>query len=77
MADFKIPELKQDTANAERFERGAERRSTVDTVRITVDLEPDLHRRLKIKAAMEGVRMADLVREWIDGHTADTPKAQT
>ena len=33
--------------------------------RLTIDVSEDLHRQLKIKAASEGVRMADLVREWI------------
>lgn len=71
MADFKLPDLKQSPAKTKQFERGADRRSTTDTVRITVDLDADLHRRLKVKAAMEGKRMADLVREWTEQHTSD------
>lgn len=73
MADFKLPELKQGSAHTARFEHGAERRSTAGSVRITVDLDADLHRRLKIKAAMEGKRLADLVREWTDANTRDIP----
>jgi hypothetical protein len=34
--------------------------------RLTIDVSEDLHRRLKVKAAQEGVRMADLVRRWIE-----------
>lgn len=72
MAEFKIPELKQGKGKANQFERGAEHHSTAETVRITVDLNADLHRRLKVRAAMEGVRMADLVRRWMEEHTSDT-----
>ncbi len=35
------------------------------TKRLTIDIPETLHRTLKIKAAVEGVRMADLVRSWI------------
>lgn len=34
--------------------------------RLTIDVPEDLHRRLKVKAANDGVRMADLVRQWIE-----------
>ena len=34
--------------------------------RLTIDISEDLHRALKVKAASEGVRMADLVRNWIE-----------
>lgn len=33
--------------------------------RLTIDIPEDLHRTLKVKAATEGVKMADLVRAWI------------
>ena len=33
--------------------------------RLTIDIPEDLHRRLKITAASQDMRMADLVREWI------------
>jgi hypothetical protein len=33
--------------------------------RLTIDVPEDLHRLLKVKAATEGVKMADLVRAWI------------
>jgi len=33
--------------------------------RLTIDVPEDLHRRLKVKAATEGAKMADLVRAWI------------
>ena len=38
----------------------------VSLKRLTIDIPEELHRRLKIKAAEEGVRMADLVRDWIE-----------
>jgi plasmid stability protein len=33
--------------------------------RLTIDMPEELHRKLKVKAANEGVGMADLVRAWI------------
>jgi hypothetical protein len=33
--------------------------------RLTIDIPKDLHRRLKLLAASQGVNMADLVRGWI------------
>jgi predicted HicB family RNase H-like nuclease len=37
----------------------------VSLKRLTIDIPENLHRKLKVKAATEGVRMADLVRAWI------------
>jgi hypothetical protein len=34
--------------------------------RLTIDIPQDLHRRLKLMAASQGVNMADLVRGWIE-----------
>jgi predicted HicB family RNase H-like nuclease len=34
--------------------------------RLTIDVPEDLHRQLKVKAATDGVKMADLVRGWIE-----------
>jgi hypothetical protein len=34
--------------------------------RLTIDVPEQLHRTLKMKAAFEGKRMADLVRSWIE-----------
>jgi hypothetical protein len=34
--------------------------------RLTIDIPQDLHRRLKLLAAGQGVNMADLVRGWIE-----------
>lgn len=34
--------------------------------RLTIDVPEELHRQLKVKAATDGVRMADLVRQWIE-----------
>lgn len=35
--------------------------------RFTIELEPELHRRLRLAAARDGRRMADIVRELIEG----------
>jgi len=43
--------------------------------RLTIDVSEDLHRRLKVKAAQEGVRMADLVRRWIEDGCATSGPA--
>lgn len=40
--------------------------------RLTVDIPEHLHRRLKVKAAQDGVRMVDLVRRWIEDGCADS-----
>jgi hypothetical protein len=37
-------------------------------VRTTIDLEQNHHRKLKVYAAHQGVKIADLVRSWIDLH---------
>jgi predicted HicB family RNase H-like nuclease len=34
-------------------------------VRLTVDLLPDLHKKLKVKATMEEKTMQELVQQWI------------
>jgi hypothetical protein len=34
--------------------------------RLTIDIPEHLHRELKVKAAGEGVKMVDLLREWIE-----------
>ncbi len=36
-------------------------------VRITVDLDPEMHKFLKIYAAERGMRLSELIREWIEG----------
>lgn len=50
------------------FVKGAGSRATTPTkpVRITVDLPPELHRRVKIEALNQGKAMTDLIREWIE-----------
>lgn len=39
--------------------------------RLTIDVPEELHRRLKVKAAQDGVRMVDLVRRWIEDGCTD------
>jgi hypothetical protein len=36
-----------------------------EAIRITVDLDEESHKKLKVFAAQQGVRIADLVRVWI------------
>lgn len=36
------------------------------TVRLTVNLKPELHKRVKVKAALEGVTVSDMVRQWLE-----------
>ena len=49
-------------------EQGSTYLTDASSVRTTIDLEPDRHRRLKVYAAQQGVKIADLVRNWIDQH---------
>ncbi|WP_350356124.1 plasmid partition protein ParG [Acidisoma cladoniae] len=39
--------------------------------RLNVDLPPELHRRFKTACAAEGVKMAEVVTQLIQGWTAD------
>ena len=57
--------------DASQLERGTAPRKTADMRRITLDLDPELHRRFRIKAGMEDKRMPGLVREWVDTKTHD------
>lgn len=43
--------------------------------RVTVEVEPELHRQAKIKAASEGRTIADVVRELLAGWTGGRPGA--
>lgn len=45
--------------------RGEPPGNEVAMKRLTIDVSEELHRKLKVKAATEGVKMADLVRHWI------------
>ncbi len=49
-------------------EEGSTYLSPASFVRTTIDLDPDRHRKLKVYAAQQGVKIADLVRRWIDQH---------
>ena len=40
--------------------------SRVEPVRITVDLDPELHRRLKIHCATEGTRISEVIRDLLE-----------
>ena len=47
---------------------GCDARGAVRTVHATFSLEAELHRRLKLTAAMKGVTMSDMVSSWIEWH---------
>jgi hypothetical protein len=49
-------------------EEGSAYAGDVESVRTTIDLDPDRHRRLKVYAASQGVKIADLFRRWVDQH---------
>lgn len=40
--------------------------------RLTLDLDPDLHRRIKTSCARRGVKMVDEIRELLQKHFPDT-----
>lgn len=42
------------------------------TKRLTIDIEEDLHKRVRVLAATEGRTMADIVREALEEACADT-----
>jgi hypothetical protein len=51
-------------------EEGSAYAGDVESVRTTIDLDPERHRRLKVYAASQGVKIADLFRRWVDEHCA-------
>lgn len=62
-ADTATPEAAVDTWVQGTVE--PEQDPEVSMKRLTIDLPEDLHRELKIHAARQGVKMADLVRDWV------------
>ncbi len=53
-------------ASAEQWIRGATATSGQSTRRLTIDIDRETHRRLRVRAAAEGRTMADIVRALID-----------
>lgn len=47
---------------------GRDARGAGRTIHATFSLDPELHRRLKLTAAMKGVTMSDMVSSWIEWH---------
>ena len=41
-------------------------KSTFKPKRLTIDIHPDLHKRLKISCVQRGIQIADLLRQLID-----------
>jgi hypothetical protein len=35
-------------------------------IRLTIDVAPDIHQKLKVKCAMERITIADMVRGWME-----------
>ncbi len=60
------PRARQESPDGEGMETWVHGRRAA-CVRFTVELDADLHRRLRLAAARQGRRMADIVRELIDG----------
>jgi hypothetical protein len=61
MAETTKIRLDPDRWVADRPERGVSGKR----VRLTVDLLPDLHKKLKVKATMEEKTMQEIVQQWI------------
>jgi len=59
-----------ETASVPAVTPAHEPQSPIPIKRLTIDIPEDLHRRFKVKAASEGVKMADLVRSWIEAGCA-------
>lgn len=64
---FAPPPLKNER-KADGFVSGAKERNATPEklVRITIDLTPDQHKRLKIGAINDGSTISKLFREWVD-----------
>ena len=80
MSKFKIntkPSVKAEhPSNIEEFGASAAMAKSqsggrpVKPIRLNLDIEPELHRRLKLKAIDAGIPVAVLVREWIEAGLA-------
>ncbi len=52
-------------------EQWVDHRNTETTKRLTIDISPSLHRRIKTTCARRGVKMADEIRELLETHFPD------
>jgi predicted DNA binding CopG/RHH family protein len=52
-------------------EEWVEHRDTEPKKRLTIDISPSLHRRIKTTCARRGVNMADEIRELLETHFRD------
>ncbi len=65
-AEKKADDWVRESVQTETVEKPVSTPAPIVMKRLTIDVEEELHRQLKMKAAEEGVRMADLVRQWIE-----------
>lgn len=65
---------KTDLAAADRFVSGGKRAErTEKLVRVTFDLDEELHRRMKTYCSQQGRKMVDEVRELFEEHFPELP----
>jgi hypothetical protein len=64
MTDVKITPIPRKTAD--QWVSSKPKEPTGEVKRVTVDLPMEIHQKLKIKCVLENVRIADMVRSWIE-----------
>ena len=57
------PEAAAEAWVTDRQESGTEKMK-----RLTIDVPPSLHHQIKVQCALDGVKMADVVRELLEAH---------
>jgi hypothetical protein len=69
MKDVKITPRPRKTAD--QWASSKPKEPIGEVKRVTVDLPVEIHQKLKIKCVMERVRIADMVRGWIEEKLKD------
>jgi hypothetical protein len=70
MKDFDI-NLKQ--RKAVDWVKGKRRRIEAKMVRLTIDVTPDMHQKLKMKCVVERTTIADMIRGWMEEKLRSSP----